>query len=305
MKKILFLILIIGISISININKVYAQVPVFDIPNTAEAALNVTESTFTAINSKIETGLQDIRNIQAVKDATSAYKQMQNYEETYYKASNMVDNIYGLTQAGNSIQSDLNNMRNLAYITPVTPTLNPSYGILDMINGEVMDTLNPNDPLSSLNGTTVQGTANNIATLKKYTANEQITTAQEDFTLASSGDKQSTALTNSAKNANVTTSGRLSATGIAEEVTLLAQVVRNEGLLNAAKAEQQKQQQLAFCESAIAYNLNYGAYNNEYEQYENSCTKVVNGTSVNNSSPNNISNTTALSSANGNSTTTK
>jgi hypothetical protein len=140
-----------------------------------------------------------------------------------------------------------------------------------------MDTLNPNDPLSSLNGTTVQGTASNLINLKKYTANEAMTISQEDSIDANNLDKQSTALTNSAKNANITTSGRLIAEGHSAAIQGLSQWARNQSVLLVDSAEHQKQNELSICRSIIAYNLE-DPNNTTYQKYENSCTKSANNT---------------------------
>ena len=154
---------------------------VADIPTEISTAISSVNKGLIVTNGYVKTNLKEVRNATAVKDAMAAYKQFQNYESTYEKVDQFAGAIYGVATDASSVEDDLNNIRNLIYITPTNSKITPNGDLMDYINGDIGSDINIMNPNSTINNTTAYQQNNNMYQVNKSLSNEFLTTSNDDY----------------------------------------------------------------------------------------------------------------------------
>ena len=205
MKKIIFLIFIIFLLLPINAyagcsNVPYATplwlicnpgAPVMDIPTEIETGISAINSSITVVNGYVQTGLMDVRNATAIKDAITAYQQFQQYEQTYQTVSSFAGAVYGVATGASNISNDLNNIRQLVYIPnsnngPITP----NNDLMGYINGDLNSDINILNPNATLTNTTTNSQEDqNVYSNKEAIGNEMTYLSNSDILTANANDK--------------------------------------------------------------------------------------------------------------------
>ena len=234
MKKLLIIVVftvICGISSS-----AYAQLSVYSVPNPQSIATQI-ETTATAANTKIQTALQDVRNAQAVQEATNAFNQFQTYQSDYYEATGFLQNLKSLDGLGSFLQ---NYRQFVPNIQSGTPNANLDQNIVNYVNGLGNSDLNAANPWDNALG--VNSTAQDAQQIEESAMNSESATAALDRTEAQTATTAGHLISTEATQANGLDAERLSASADGKIIELLSEILQNQAVENQANAAQQAQQ---------------------------------------------------------------
>lgn len=231
MKKLL-IIAVITIIFSIA-SKANAQLSVFSVPNPQSIATDI-ETTATAANTKLQTTLQDIRNAQAVKEATTAFQQFQTYQNDYYEATGFLQNLKEL----DGISSFLDNYKQfIPNVQPNMPNDALDQYLVNYVNGLGNSDLNAANPWDNAMG--VNSTAADMQAISQAAINSESSTAALDSTEAQTATTAGHLISTQATSANGLDAERLSASADGKIIELLSEILQNQAVENQANAAQQ------------------------------------------------------------------
>ena len=231
MKKLLIIAVftvIFGISSS-----AYAQMAVLSVPNPQSLATQA-ETTATAINTKLQTTLQDIRNAQAVQEATNAFNQFQTYQNDYYEATGFLQNLKQLDGVSSFLQ---NYTQFVPSVQLNTPNGNLDQSLVNYVNGMGASDLNAANPWDNAIG--VNSTAADAQAISQAAINSESSTAALDSKEAQTATTAGHLISTQATSANGLDAARLSASADGKIIELLSEILQNQAVENQANAAQQ------------------------------------------------------------------
>ena len=231
MKKLLIIAvftIIFGIA-----NKANAQLSVFSVPNPQSIATDI-ETTATAANTKLQTTLQDIRNAQAVKEATTAFNQFETYQNDYYEATGFLQNLKELDGVSSFLQ---NYKQFIPNVQPNTPNDSLDQNLVNYVNGLGNSDLNAANPWDNAMG--VNSTAADMQAISQAAINSESSTAALDSTEAQTATTAGHLISTEATSANGLDAERLSASADGKIIELLSEILQNQAVENQANAAQQ------------------------------------------------------------------
>ena len=234
MKKLLIIAvftIIFGIA-----NKANAQLSVFSVPNPQSIATDI-ETTATAANTKLQTTLQDIRNAQAVKEATTAFNQFETYQNDYYEATGFLQNLKELDGVSSFLQ---NYKQFIPNVQPNTPNDSLDQNLVNYVNGLGNSDLNAANPWDNAMG--VNSTAADMQAITQAAINSESSTAALDSTEAQTATTAGHLISTEATSANGLDAERLSASADGKIIELLSEILQNQAVENQANAAEQAQQ---------------------------------------------------------------
>jgi hypothetical protein len=214
----------------------YAQLSVFSVPNPQSIATDI-ETTATAANTKLQTTLQDIRNAQAVQEATNAFKQFQTYQNDYYEATGFLQNLKELDGVSSFLQ---NYKQFIPNVQPNTPNDSLDQNLVNYVNGLGNSDLNAANPWDNAMG--VNSTAADIQAISQAAINSESSTAALDSTEAQTATTAGHLISTEATSANGLDAERLSASADGKIIELLSEILQNQAVENQANAAEQAQQ---------------------------------------------------------------
>ena len=234
MKKILItavFMIIFGIS-----GRAYAQLSVYSVPNPQSIATQI-ETTATAANTKIQTALQDIRNAQAVQEATQAFNQFQTYQNDYYEATGFLQNLKELDGVSSFLQ-------NYKQFVPTVQSGAPNdaidQNIVNYVNGLGNADISAANPWDNAIG--VNSTQQDMTAISQAAINSESSTAALDSKEAQTATTAGHLISTQATSANGLDAERLSASADGKIIELLSEILQNQAVQNQANAAQQAQQ---------------------------------------------------------------
>ena len=234
MKKLLIIAVftvIFGMSSS-----AYAQLSVYSVPNPQSIATQI-ETTATAANTKIQTALQDIRNAQAVQEATQAFNQFQTYQNDYYEATGFLQNLKQLDGVSSFLQ---NYSQFIPSVQSGAPNDTLDQNLVNYVNGLGNSDLNAANPWDNALG--VNSTAQDAQQIEESAMNSESATAALDSTEAQKATTAGHLISTQATSANGLDAERLSASADGKIIELLSEILQNQAVENQANAAQQAQQ---------------------------------------------------------------
>ena len=214
----------------------YAQLSVFSVPNPQSIATDI-ETTATAANTKLQTTLQDIRNAQAVQEATNAFKQFQTYQNDYYEATGFLQNLKELDGVSSFLQ---NYKQFIPNVQPNTPNDSLDQNLVNYVNGLGNSDLNAANPWDNAMG--VNSTAADIQAISQAAINSESATAALDSKEAQTATTAGHLISTQATSANGLDAARLSASADGKIIELLSEILQNQAVENQANAAEQAQQ---------------------------------------------------------------
>ena len=214
----------------------YAQLSVFSVPNPQSIATDI-ETTATAANTKLQTTLQDIRNAQAVQEATNAFKQFQTYQNDYYEATGFLQNLKELDGVSSFLQ---NYKQFIPNVQPNTPNDSLDQNLVNYVNGLGNSDLNAANPWDNAMG--VNSTAADMQAISQAAINSESSTAALDSTEAQTATTAGHLISTEATSANGLDAERLSASADGKIIELLSEILQNQAVENQANAAEQAQQ---------------------------------------------------------------
>ena len=214
----------------------YAQLSVFSVPNPQSIATDI-ETTATAANTKLQTTLQDIRNAQAVQEATNAFKQFQTYQNDYYEATGFLQNLKELDGVSSFLQ---NYKQFIPNVQPNTPNDSLDQNLVNYVNGLGNSDLNAANPWDNAMG--VNSTAADMQAISQAAINSESSTAALDSTEAQTAATAGHLISTEATSANGLDAERLSASADGKIIELLSEILQNQAVENQANAAEQAQQ---------------------------------------------------------------
>ncbi len=231
MKKIL--ILAVFTFIFGTAGSAYAQLAVYSVSNPQSIATDI-ETTATAANTKLQTTLQDIRNAQAVKEATTAFQQFQTYQNDYYEATGFLQNLKEL----DGISSFLDNYKQfIPNVQPNMPNDALDQYLVNYVNGLGNSDLNAANPWDNVMG--VNSTSEDMQAISQAAINSESSTAALDSTEAQTATTAGHLISTQATSANGLDAERLSASADGKIIELLSEILQNQAVENQANAAQQ------------------------------------------------------------------
>ncbi len=234
MKKILItavFMIIFGIS-----GRAYAQLSVYSVPNPQSIATQI-ETTATAANTKIQTALQDIRNAQAVQEATQAFNQFQTYQNDYYEATGFLQNLKELDGVSSFLQ---NYKQFIPSVQGGAPNDAIDQNIVNYVNGLGNADLSAANPWDNEIG--VNSTQQDMTAISQAAINSESSTAALDSKEAQTATTAGHLISTEATQANGLDAERLSASADGKIIELLSEILQNQAVENQANAAQQAQQ---------------------------------------------------------------
>ena len=214
----------------------YAQLSVFSVPNPQSIATDI-ETTATAANTKLQTTLQDIRNAQAVQEATNAFKQFQTYQNDYYEATGFLQNLKELDGVSSFLQ---NYKQFIPNVQPNTPNDSLDQNLVNYVNGLGNSDLNAANPWDNAMG--VNSTAADMQAISQAAINSESATAALDSKEAQTATTAGHLISTQATSANGLDAERLSASADGKIIELLSEILQNQAVENQANAAEQAQQ---------------------------------------------------------------
>ena len=211
----------------------YAQLSVFSVPNPQSIATDI-ETTATAANTKLQTTLQDIRNAQAVQEATNAFKQFQTYQNDYYEATGFLQNLKELDGVSSFLQ---NYKQFIPNVQPNTPNDSLDQNLVNYVNGLGNSDLNAANPWDNAMG--VNSTAADMQAISQAAINSESSTAALDSTEAQTATTAGHLISTEATSANGLDAERLSASADGKIIELLSEILQNQAVENRANAAEQ------------------------------------------------------------------
>ena len=211
----------------------YAQLSVFSVPNPQSIATDI-ETTATAANTKLQTTLQDIRNAQAVQEATNAFKQFQTYQNDYYEATGFLQNLKELDGVSSFLQ---NYKQFIPNVQPNTPNDSLDQNLVNYVNGLGNSDLNAANPWDNAMG--VNSTAADMQAISQAAINSESSTAALDSTEAQMATTAGHLISTQATSANGLDAERLSASADGKIIELLSEILQNQAVENRANAAEQ------------------------------------------------------------------
>ncbi|MHB8231495.1 MAG: hypothetical protein ACYDDB_01160 [bacterium] len=233
MKKFLLLLMIV---ILFKASTVQAQMAVFSVPNPQSVATDI-ETTATAVNTKLQTTLQDIRNAQAVQEATNAFHQFQTYQNDYYEATGFLQNLKEL----DGVSSFLQNYRQfIPNVQAGTPNDSLDQELVGYVNGLGNSDLNAANPWDNALG--VNSTSTDAQQIEESAMNSETSTAALDSKEAQTATAAGHLISTQATSANGLDAERLSASADGKIIELLSEILQNQAVENQANAAESAQQ---------------------------------------------------------------
>ncbi len=214
----------------------YAQLSVFSVPNPQSIATDI-ETTATAANTKLQTTLQDIRNAQAVQEATNAFSQFQTYQNDYYEATGFLQNLKELDGVSSFLQ---NYKQFIPNVQPNTPNDSLDQNLVNYVNGLGNSDLNAANPWDNAMG--VNSTATDMQAISQAAINSESATAALDSKEAQTATTAGHLISTQATSANGLDAARLSASADGKIIELLSEILQNQAVENQANAAEQAQQ---------------------------------------------------------------
>ena len=211
----------------------YAQLSVFSVPNPQSIATDI-ETTATAANTKLQTTLQDIRNAQAVQEATNAFSQFQTYQNDYYEATGFLQNLKELDGVSSFLQ---NYKQFIPNVQPNTPNDSLDQNLVNYVNGLGNSDLNAANPWDNAMG--VNSTAADMQAISQAAINSESSTAALDSTEAQTATTAGHLISTEATSANGLDAERLSASADGKIIELLSEILQNQAVENQANAAEQ------------------------------------------------------------------
>ena len=211
----------------------YAQLSVFSVPNPQSIATDI-ETTATAANTKLQTTLQDIRNAQAVQEATNAFKQFQTYQNDYYEATGFLQNLKELDGVSSFLQ---NYKQFIPNVQPNTPNDSLDQNLVNYVNGLGNSDLNAANPWDNAMG--VNSTAADMQAISQAAINSESSTAALDSKEAQTATTAGHLISTQATSANGLDAARLSASADGKIIELLSEILQNQAVENQANAAEQ------------------------------------------------------------------
>ena len=233
MKKLL-IIAVFTVIFSIA-NKANAQLAVFSVGNPQSIATDI-ETTATAANTKLQTTLQDIRNAQAVQEATNAFKQFQTYQNDYYEATGFLQNLKELDGVSSFLQ---NYKQFIPNVQPNTPNDSLDQNLVNYVNGLGNSDLNAANPWDNAMG--VNSTAADMQAISQAAINSESSTAALDSKEAQTATTAGHLISTQATSANGLDAARLSASADGKIIELLSEILQNQAVENQANAAETAQ----------------------------------------------------------------
>ena len=231
MKKLLIIAVftaIFGIS-----SPSYAQLAVFSVGNPQSIATDI-ETTATAVNTKLQTTLQELRNAQAVQEATNAFNQFQTYQNDYYEATGFLQNLKQL----DGVSSFLQNYRQFVpNVQSGAPNGTLDQNLVNYVNGLGNSDLNAANPWDNALG--VNSTQQDMTAISQASINSESSTAALDSTEAQTATTAGHLISTQATSANGLDAERLSASADGKIIELLSEILQNQAVENQANAAQQ------------------------------------------------------------------
>ena len=234
MKKLLIITVftvVLGIA-----GRAYAQLSVYSVPNPQSIATDI-ETTATAANTKIQTALQDIRNAQAVQEATQAFNQFQTYQNDYYEATGFLQNLKELDGVSSFLQ---NYKQFIPSVQSGAPNDTLDQNLVNYVNGLGNTDLSAANPWDNALG--VNSTQSDITAINQAAINSESTTAALDSTEAQTATTAGHLISTEATSANGLDAERLSASADGKIIELLSEILQNQAVENQANAAYQAQQ---------------------------------------------------------------
>ena len=231
MKKLL-IIAVFTVIFSIA-NKANAQLAVFSVGNPQSIATDI-ETTATAANTKLQTTLQDIRNAQAVQEATNAFSQFQTYQNDYYEATGFLQNLKELDGVSSFLQ---NYKQFIPNVQPNTPNDSLDQNLVNYVNGLGNSDLNAANPWDNAMG--VNSTAADMQAISQAAINSESSTAALDSKEAQTATTAGHLISTQATSANGLDAARLSASADGKIIELLSEILQNQAVENQANAAEQ------------------------------------------------------------------
>ncbi len=234
MKKLLIIIVfaaVFGVT-----DRAYAQLSVYSVPNPQSVATDI-ETTATAVNTKLQTALQDIRNAQAVQEATNAFTQFQTYQNDYYEATGFLQNLKALDGVSSFLQ---NYKQFVPTVQSGAPNDTLDQNLVNYVNGLGNSDLNAANPWDNALG--VNSTAQDAQQIEESAMNSESATAALDSTEAQTATTAGHLISTEATSANGLDAERLSASADGKIIELLSEILQNQAVENQANAAQQAQQ---------------------------------------------------------------
>ena len=214
----------------------YAQMAVYSVPNPQSVATDI-ETTATAVNTKLQTTLQDIRNAQAVQAATAAFNQFQTYQSDYYEATGFLQNLKEL----DGVNSFLQNYRQFVpNVQSGAPNDAIDQNIVNYVNGLGNADLSAANPWDNEIG--VNSTQQDMTAISQAAINSESSTAALDSKEAQTATTAGHLISTEATQANGLDAERLSASADGKIIELLSEILQNQAVENQANAAQQAQQ---------------------------------------------------------------
>ncbi|MHB1697740.1 MAG: hypothetical protein ACYCSQ_06545 [bacterium] len=233
MKK---LVLFLTIVILFKAGVAQAQMAVFSVPNPQSVATDI-ETTATAVNTKLQTTLQDIRNAQAVQEATNAFHQFQTYQNDYYEATGFLQNLKQLDGISSFLQ---NYTQFVPSVQPNTPNGSLDQSLVNYVNGLGNSDLNAANPWDNAIG--VSSTAQDMWAIDQAAINSESSTAALDSKEAQTATAAGHLISTQATSANGLDAERLSASADGKIIELLSEILQNQAVENQANAAESAQQ---------------------------------------------------------------
>ena len=228
MKKLLIIAVfavIFGMSSS-----AYAQLAVFSVGNPQSIATQI-ETTATAVNTKLQTALQDIRNAQAVQEATKAFNQFQTYQSDYYEATGFLQNLKQLDGVSSFLQ---NYKQFVPTVQSGAPNDTLDQNLVNYVNGLGNSDLNAANPWDNAMG--VNSTAQDMQAIDQGAINSESATAALDSQEAQKATTAGHLISTQATQANGLDAERLSASADGKIIELLSEILQNQAVENQANA---------------------------------------------------------------------
>ena len=235
-KSLIIILLVTFTFITSFVTSSFAVVPVSDLWTEISTAISSVKNGLVVENGYVQTGLQEVRNATAVKDAMAAYKQFQNYESTYEKVDQFAGAIYGVANGAGDVESDLSNIRNLVDLTPSNEPITPNGDLMNYINGDIGSDINIMNPNNTLDGSNNATNANNTYTFEQGLGNEFINGSDQDSIIANLSDKVASTNIAAANHSNPATSAESTAVTSAQSLVVLGQLLRDDSTRNAYTA---------------------------------------------------------------------
>lgn len=240
MKKFLFLLVI---AILLKAGVAQAQLSVYSVPNPQSIATDI-ETTATAantyiqaVNTKIQTGLQEVRNADAVQDAIKAYNQFETYQNDYYEATGFLQNLQSLDGIGSFLD---NYKQFIPSVQTGTPNASLDNSLVNYVNGLGNSDLNAANPWDNALG--VNSTAADAQQIEESAMNNETSTAALDSTEAQKANTAGHLISTEAPSANGLSAERLTASAQGKIIELLSEILQNQAVENQANAAEAAQQ---------------------------------------------------------------